>query len=75
MGEGLVVVGSSGGEIVALDAETGAERWRAAVGGEVLAAPVLAGGIVVVRTVDGRLRGLRSRTARKPGSTSSRCRA
>ena len=73
VGEGVVVVGGSGGELVALDAETGAKRWQVATGGEVLTAPTVAAGIVVVRTVDGRLRGLRIPTAARPGSMSSRC--
>ena len=50
---------SSAGDLVALDAESGAKRWQVMTGGEVLAAPTIAGGIVVVRTVDGRLRGLK----------------
>ncbi|MFO0512298.1 MAG: outer membrane protein assembly factor BamB, partial [Gammaproteobacteria bacterium] len=58
VGAGLVVVGSSDGEVIALDAKDGAQRWRVAVGGEVLSAPAVADSAVVVRTVDGRLRGL-----------------
>jgi outer membrane protein assembly factor BamB len=42
---------------VALDAETGQERWRQSIGSEVLAAPAIGNNMVVVRTVDGRLRG------------------
>ena len=33
------------------------ERWRQAIGSEVLAAPAIGSSVVVVRTVDGRLRG------------------
>ncbi len=79
VGEGIVVVGSSGGELIALDAETGAKRWQVATGGEVLTAPTVASGIVVVRTVDGRLRGLRVENGsrglelRATGARASRC--
>jgi outer membrane protein assembly factor BamB len=48
-GNGLVVVGTNDGEVVALDAEAG---------GEILAAPLVAGDRVVVRSVDGRMRAL-----------------
>src|SRR5690606_26932550 len=54
-GEGLVVAGSLKGEVVALDAETGAERWQAEVPNEVIAAPVIGQGMVFVRSNDGRL--------------------
>lgn len=57
-GNGLVVVGSSAGEVIALNAANGAIRWRAHVNGEILSAPSVAPRSVVVRTVDGRLRGL-----------------
>lgn len=54
----LVVVATTGGEVVALDAATGAERWRAAIGAEVLAAPAVGDAVVVARTSDSRLVGL-----------------
>ena len=53
-----MVVGSSEGEVIALNAADGAERWRVKVNGEVLSAPAVAPQGVIVRTVDGRLRGL-----------------
>jgi outer membrane protein assembly factor BamB len=52
-----LVFGTSDGDLIALDAATGQERWRQAVGSEVLAAPAIGANVVVVRTVDGRLRG------------------
>lgn len=55
---GLLVVGGLEGEVQALDAASGAERWHAQVSSEVIAAPAIADGIVVVRTDDGRLFGL-----------------
>lgn len=54
-GEGLVVVGGLDGEVIALDAATGAEKWIAKVGNEVIAAPVIGGGMVFVRGNDGRV--------------------
>jgi len=58
VGEGIVVVGASNGELIALNAKDGSERWRHRMSSEVLAMPVIAQGIVVVRTLDGRLVGL-----------------
>ena len=55
---GLVVLGSSDGDIVALDATNGTQRWRKAIGSEVLARPLIANDIVVIRTVDGHVEGL-----------------
>ena len=57
-GEGLVLVGTTSGEVVALDAGDGGERWRAEVSSEVLARPAAAGGIVAVHTGDGRITAL-----------------
>ena len=64
-GDGLVVAGSSDGDVIALDAADGAERWRAQSGTEVLAAPAVPRGLVLVRTVDGRLLALTPPTARE----------
>ncbi|WP_374318766.1 outer membrane protein assembly factor BamB [Pseudoxanthomonas kaohsiungensis] len=57
-GEGLVVVGSLGGDVIALDAADGAERWRAKVTSEVIVAPLVAQGTVYVRSNDGRITAL-----------------
>ena len=46
------------GRSIAFNASDGAVRWTVPVGGEVLTAPAVGANIVVVRTVDGRLRGL-----------------
>jgi outer membrane protein assembly factor BamB len=53
----LTVVGSSRGEVIALDA-TGKELWRAQVSSEVLAPPQISDGFVVVRSGDNRVFGL-----------------
>lgn len=58
VGNGLVAIGGRNGEVVALDAETGAERWKTAVTSEVISTPLVTGGYVVVRSNDGRTFGL-----------------
>lgn len=54
-GEGMLYVGTDEGEIIALDPDTGALRWRTQLSGEALAIPVAREGTLVVRTNDGRL--------------------
>ena len=44
---GLLIVGTAGGDLVALDARTGEERWRGAGGGRFAGAPAADAGIVV----------------------------
>ena len=56
-GEGLVLIGGKKGEVAAY-AEDGKLRWQSKVSSEVLSAPQVANGIVVVRTGDGRITGL-----------------
>jgi outer membrane protein assembly factor BamB len=59
VGNGLVVIGGRNGEVIALDAETGAERWNNTITSEVISSPlVTAGGLVVIRSNDGRTFGL-----------------
>jgi len=53
-----VVLGSSDGDIIALDASNGSERWRKAIASEILARPLVMNDLVVIRTVDGHLEGL-----------------
>jgi outer membrane protein assembly factor BamB len=54
-GEGLVLVGTSNGEVVALSQQDGSEKWRARVSSEVLSVPKAGKGMVVVHTIDGKL--------------------
>jgi len=54
-GDGLVVVGGLEGDVLALDAATGAVKWQAKVGSEILAAPAVGQGLVLVRSIDGRV--------------------
>jgi len=53
-GDGLVVVGTPKGEVLAYDMN-GKTRWQAQVTSEVLSAPRVAGGLVLVRSGDGRI--------------------
>jgi len=57
-GAGLVVVGSTFGDLVALNAADGAVRWKVRVNGEVLSAPAVSERLIALRTVDGKLRGI-----------------
>ena len=52
-GMGKVFVGSENGELYTLDAKTGDLLWQAEVKGEIIAAPAVDSGIVVVNTVSG----------------------
>ena len=54
-GGGRVLVGTTRGEIVALDAADGSELWRSEVSSEVLAPPVAADDVVIAQTGNGRL--------------------
>lgn len=62
IGGGLLVVGSSDGEVAALDAEDGRLLWNVKVGGEVNSAPVTDGNRVVVRLANGQLIALDGKT-------------
>jgi outer membrane protein assembly factor BamB len=53
----LTLVGTPKGEVLAVDA-AGKIAWRAQLSSEVLAAPQIADGIVIARSVDGRIYGL-----------------
>ena len=57
-GNGMVVAGGRNGEVVALDSESGAERWRTKVTSEVIAAPLITPDRIIVRSNDGRTFGL-----------------
>jgi outer membrane protein assembly factor BamB len=56
-GEGLILAGGEKGEVAAYG-EDGKLRWQTTVSSEVLGAPQIADGIVVVRSGDGRIAGL-----------------
>jgi outer membrane protein assembly factor BamB len=54
VGDNLVVVASTKGDVLAFDA-AGRSIWKESVTGDVLAAPVVVGAKVIVRTADGRI--------------------
>ncbi len=56
-GDGLVLVGGIKGDLAAFE-EDGKLRWKTRVSSDVLSAPQVINGIVVVRTGDGRIAGL-----------------
>jgi outer membrane protein assembly factor BamB len=60
----LVVVGSTEGEVFALD-EGGRTLWRARVSSEVLAPPVVTGDLVIVRSADSRIFAFDARDGRR----------
>jgi outer membrane protein assembly factor BamB len=63
-GEGLVVVGGLKSELAAYD-EDGKLRWITRVSSEVLSAPQIADGMVVVRTSDGRIAALSAQDGKR----------
>jgi len=52
-----VAVGTSKGEVLVFNAESGSLTWKARVSSEILAAPTIGGGLVVVRSGDSRIFG------------------
>ncbi len=56
-GEGLVLVGSAAGEVVALNESDGSLAWRGAVSSEVLAPPQILDDLVVAQSIDGQVIG------------------
>jgi len=63
--EGHAVFGSRDGACYALDAATGAVRWRSEVGSAILASPAVAAGCVLFGTDDGKFTCLRLRDGAK----------
>lgn len=55
VGEGLALVGTPKGEVIAYRADSGQLAWRVRLGGEVLSTPVAAQGLVAVRGNDGKV--------------------
>jgi len=58
---GFVYLGSGDGNVYALDAKTGAERWHYATGGPVMSSAAASGGRVYIASRDGHLYGLDAR--------------
>lgn len=57
-GQGLAFVGSTKGEVLAIDLATGQLRWKVSLSSEVTGQLLTAGDMVIVRTGDGRVQGL-----------------
>ena len=57
-GEGIAVVGTANGEVVALDAANGRLLWRVAISSEAEGRPAIGDGLVYVCATDGRLTAL-----------------
>lgn len=55
VGEGLVLVGTPKGELLAFKTADGGVAWKARLSGELLVPPVAAGGVVAARGNDGRI--------------------
>lgn len=56
-GEGLVLVGGNKGEVLAYG-ENGELRWKSQASSEILSAPQVAEGVVIIRSGDGNIAGL-----------------
>ena len=63
-GSDLVVVGTGKGEVLAYDS-SGTALWKTLVSSEVLAAPQIAQGVVVVRSADSRIFGLDAKDGKR----------
>ena len=62
---GLLLVATYAGEVLALAPDTGDELWRAQVAGEILSAPHTNGSVVVAQTINGKLYGLDAKTGKQ----------
>lgn len=59
-GDGLILVGTREGQLIALDEQTGKTKWKKQLTSEILAPAKAANRVVVARTADGRISGLSS---------------
>ena len=57
IGSDIVVVGTSAGELVAMNQSDGSLAWRTRTTSEVLAPPQISGDLVVAHTIDGKIAG------------------
>jgi len=64
-GENTILLGTSKGDVIAIDAENTDELWRTKVTSEVLSPPRKSEGIVVVKTLDGKIFGLDGKSGRR----------
>ncbi len=64
-GDGMVLIGTGDGRVIARDVQTGNLKWVAKVSSEILSAPTAFNQITVVRTGDGNIFGLDSETGKE----------
>lgn len=57
-----LIMGSSHADVVAFDKVTGEQKWNTHVPSEVLAVPVVAKGLIIIRTTDGKVQALNENT-------------
>ncbi len=75
-GDGKIVVGSTDGDVIALDAHSGKQLWSTNIAAEILAAPAVSPKLALVRGVERQAaRAWRWPMAMRCGSSSSRCRS
>jgi outer membrane protein assembly factor BamB len=53
--DGLVYVGSAGGDVYAVDTATGRQRWKFPTGSRVSSSPTVADGVVYAANSEGNL--------------------
>lgn len=70
-GEGLVLLGTTRGDVVALSITDGSVQWRSYLGSEIGARPTAAQGRVFAQTIDGELIALDAKTGEQIWSYSS----
>jgi len=58
VGNGLVLVGTNQGKVIALSQADGSISWESTLDSEILASPVIDGNVVVARTGDGKVYGI-----------------
>jgi len=63
--DGKLFLGTGKGEVISLNASDAKEAWRTQLSSEILARPAIAKGIIVAKTIDGRVYGLNAHTGKK----------
>lgn len=63
--QGLLLLATYSGEVLALAQDSGDELWRAQLSGEVLSSPRTNGSVVAVQTINGKLYGLDAKTGQQ----------
>jgi outer membrane protein assembly factor BamB len=64
-GDGLVLLGASEGEVVAINAKDGAIQWQSILSSEILSPPQAFNGVVFVKSNDGAIYGLSAQDGRR----------